>query len=80
MKIEDAMELIILAKGKFLESPEKYEALQMGKEALEKQIPKKPIDDGAFGKCAACGYILNSELVSEYNVKYCPDCGQRLEW
>lgn len=38
MKIEKAIELVILAKGRFLDSPEKYEALHMAKEALEKQL------------------------------------------
>jgi len=37
------------------------------------------IEDGAFGKCPACGAEMNSELISEYNIKYCPYCGQRID-
>ena len=56
------------------------EAIDIAIQALEKQIPKKVISDEAFGRCPVCGYIFNSELVNEYNIKYCPDCGQALDW
>ncbi|HZJ76268.1 MAG TPA: hypothetical protein VFC70_01040 [Oscillospiraceae bacterium] len=46
--------------------------------ALEKQIAKEIIDDGAFGLCPNCKEEFNSELISEYNIKHCPYCGQRL--
>lgn len=32
-----------------------------------------------FGRCAKCGYELNSELINEYNVKFCPECGGKLD-
>ena len=49
-------------------------------EALEKQIPKKVLDDGAFGICPICGAEFNSELRNEYNITYCCYCGQKLDW
>ena len=47
--------------------------------ALEKQLIKKPINNEEFGKCASCGYEFNSELISEYDMGYCINCGQKLE-
>jgi hypothetical protein len=32
-----------------------------------------------FGRCGKCGYEFNSELVNEYNIKHCLDCGEKLE-
>ena len=46
--------------------------------ALEKQIPKEIIDDGAFGLCPGCKEEFNSELINEYNISYCHNCGQKL--
>lgn len=48
--------------------------------ALEKQIPERISDDGAFGYCPSCRQIFNSELRNEYVIEYCPWCGQRLDW
>lgn len=56
------------------------EALELAVEALRKQEPMKPKADGEFGLCKRCGYVFNSELVSEYCVKYCPYCGQKIDW
>lgn len=57
--------------------------IEVAIEALEKQIPKKPIDQskvrdnegyvGLIGKCPCCGEILEEDTV------YC-DCGQKLDW
>lgn len=55
-------------------------ALDMAIEALEKQIPKRVKTDEAFGNCPVCGYVLTSELINEYGIKYCPECGQALDW
>lgn len=60
--------------------PEYIEALELAVVALRKQEPMKPEVDGEFGLCKRCGYIFNSELISEYCVKYCPYCGQKLDW
>ena len=50
-------------------------------EALEKQIPKKPIDktleyDGYYGRCPGCNRVI-------YDYKdrnRCYNCGQALDW
>lgn len=55
-------------------------AIDMAIQTLEKQIPKKVTEDAAFGSCPACGYVFNSELVNEYDIKYCPFCGQALDF
>ena len=44
------------------------------KEAVEKQVPKEPKDDGWL-YCPVCGRDI---LLDRF--KYCPDCGQRIDW
>lgn len=53
-------------------------ALEMGVKSLEKQIPAQLVNDGAFGKCPDCGYEFNSELLEEYNLKFCLNCGKKI--
>lgn len=47
-------------------------------EALEKQLPKKPIEHSAkfaaFYECPSCGNV------DVYGQKNCDNCGQRLDW
>ena len=52
-------------------------ALQMAIEALEKQIPKKPIEPGSlslFYKCPICKKSVND------HARYCAVCGYKLNW
>lgn len=49
-------------------------------EALEKQVPKKLSYLGKNGiyddyDCSACGQMLRNK-----NFRFCPKCGQRLDW
>lgn len=47
---------------------------EMAIEALEKQIPKKPIDEyHRIAYCPACGELI----VDTY---CCPECGQKIDW
>lgn len=39
----------------------------------------KTTKDAPFGKCEACSKEFNSELVNEYNIKFCPYCGQKID-
>lgn len=64
------------------------EMTKLALSALEKQIPKKPIDICTpvvtWGLCPECKGELN-ELGSRPNRvfesnHYCPDCGQALDW
>lgn len=54
------------------------EERQTAIEALEKQLPKKPIEHPAkfapFYECPSCG---NMDV---YGQKKCDHCGQRLDW
>lgn len=45
--------------------------------ALEKQIPKKPLEEHFFGigKCPNCNAAFLDKLT-----KYCGNCGQALDW
>ena len=52
------------------------EYFEIAIEALEKQLPKKPIEKGihfVYYKCPNCNRILPIDK------NYC-DCGQRLDW
>lgn len=64
------------------------EAMDMGIEALEKQIAKKPknikvlgepfFEDEVivkYGDCAICGFDVHSDIS-----EYCPNCGQKIDW
>ena len=52
-------------------------------EAIESEESKGEIngeiDRFPFGKCENCSYEFNSELVNEYNIKYCPNCGMKVK-
>lgn len=65
------------------------EAMRMSIQALEKQIPKKPIRHTAWEdfKCPACGSTEIRPYDTEYReydkdckFEYCSDCGQKLDW
>lgn len=54
------------------------EALEIGVNAIEKQIPKKAIGVKKYpnainGKCPIC----ERKMIKTY---YCPTCGQRIDW
>lgn len=69
-----------------------FEWLKKAKEALEKQMPKKPIkanyivkvhgvdtllDENEFTKCSSCKY---KDVEVKGGQKYCHICGQALDW
>ena len=52
-------------------------------EALEKQIPKKPISTkGKYGhtECVCCGWVVESFCGDLEQYPFCPNCGQAIEW
>ena len=59
-------------------------AIDMAIQALEKQIPKKPMisyDERVkenWCSCGVCAFGLCWKRTIHY--KYCPDCGQKLDW
>ncbi|WP_297419277.1 hypothetical protein [Clostridium sp.] len=58
------------------------EALELSIEALEKQIPKNveggTVEAFGFDWFCMCGNYLSMDK-DEY-IKYCPKCGQKLDW
>lgn len=56
------------------------EACIVACEALEKQVPKKPIvvEDGIFGEDHLCPTCKNNMGICAFH--YCDDCGQHLKW
>lgn len=66
------------------------ESLDIAIEALEKQLPKRPRENGMsdglikrtkYYTCQTCGNCLLTEMMNErQNTNYCWDCGQRLDW
>ena len=61
-----------------------YKANEMAIQALEKQIPKKPMisyDERVkenWCSCSVCAFGFGWKRTIHY--KYCPDCGQKLDW
>ena len=60
-------------------------AFETAIEALEKQIPKKPIDAGYYYMCPCCRYDLGVSdddiFIYELSMpKYCSNCGCVLDW
>ena len=56
-------------------------AFETAIEALEKQIPKKPIytNEGTVTRCPVCEAI-HLRCISSVEVDYCERCGQALDW
>ena len=66
-----------------------YKANEMAIQALEKQIPKKPIMKQYFEDlkdeylcCPTCGEILTDRIPADNKTFYfhCMNCGQKLDW
>lgn len=57
-------------------------ALNLGIEALEKQIPKRPYKKTINYHCDVCKQYLCDENKTIYGGlhNYCPICGQALDW
>lgn len=60
-------------------------AIEKGIKALEKQIPKKPINATGYyrdNKCPSCGKPIKSGKgsSSHYRNDWCNKCGQRIDW
>ena len=59
--------------------PEYYEAIELAVEALEKQAPKKPIDniEREWFECPTCGRVIVRYYAGKRH--HCK-CGQALNW
>lgn len=66
----------------------KIEALDIAIEALEKQLPKKPIFQHMIGeikgkfKCPCCNNLFTHECPTfpYEDMEHCSKCGQKLDW
>ena len=65
-------EAINVFKG-FKFTPREMKAVEMGIEALEKQIPKMVVDKDNC--CTIC-----EEMIPRWEYQYCPNCGQKIDW
>lgn len=78
MTAQEAIETLKLMQGQIeWDYPMEYAvAVDMAVDALQKQIPKKPIPYYYKDKCPnpACGLIV------KIGEKYCKGCGQKLRW
>lgn len=83
MTLKEAIKILEVAKAEVeWNYPLDYAvAIDTAIEALEKQIPKKPISlgediDRDVGQCPNC-----KEIIDTYeDYKYCSDCGQAIDW
>ena len=58
-------------------------AIDLAIEALEKQIPKKPLHMHKNYYCPICkedGWILWDDAIPNDMNKYCGKCGQAIDW
>lgn len=72
-------------KGKSISKEVLIECREVIHKALEKQIPKKPLEKEVIG-VSMTGYKYKghcpkcSAAVSQYTGNYCPNCGQAIDW
>ena len=57
-----------------------YKANEMAVQALEKQIPKKPIFYAHDYYCSVCNSLVGNNECEWKRFKYCDTCGQKLDW
>lgn len=93
-KVREAIEALKIINLKrvhpFYDWEEMREIRDIAIEALEKQLPKKPRENGMYDglikkikyyTCPTCGNCLLTEMMNErQNTSYCWDCGQKLDW
>ena len=81
MTYKEALE--ILYKGIAPNPTANNECIKLCKNALEKQIPKKPIEDSYYDEpcvCPYCGGNVINEADNDYHFEHCYHCGQALDW
>ena len=54
-------------------------AIDTAIEALEKQIPKKPITTKDGNKSCSCGLVVQTGYIRNC-LYYCDNCGQAIDW
>ena len=59
------------------------EAFSVAINVLEKQIPKKVVEDKNIYLCPNCGANVETDCgddMLDYRLNYCDNCGQKLDW
>lgn len=88
MTDKEAIAAIINHMESFKQKGERYlgetmESLKTAISSLEKQITKKPKKHGCRGWyfCPDCLRLIKKRIEdSSYDIKFCPFCGQALDW
>lgn len=88
MKIEEAKKYILanyfdgMANVKeAVGGNEETMAMKLAVEAIEKQIPKKPLYEKTYGDCAVYSCpVCKDETMILNGDNYCTMCGQKLDW
>lgn len=90
MKYEEAIGILTYqalvlerASGKSTLERSRIEALSKAVEAIEKQIPKKPLHMHKNYYCPICkedGWILWDDAIPNDMDSYCGKCGQAIDW
>ena len=71
------------ASGKSTLEHSRIEALNKAIEAIEKQIPKKPLHMHKNYQCPICkedGWMLWDDAIPNDMDNYCGKCGQAIDW
>jgi hypothetical protein len=65
-----------------LDENEFSEHMDTAIKALEKQIPKKPINQSTWKACPTCkqGIAVDNKTPNPRARQYCYHCGQKLDW
>ena len=81
MTLEEAITILKIAKTEVeWNYPLDYAiAIDTAIEALEKQIPKKPITTKDGNKSCSCGLVVQTGYIRNC-LYYCDNCGQAIDW
>ena len=86
LSIQTVKENIAILKSQEPEDAGYYLQLEHEKmvlDALEKQVPKRPIEDGYYDEpavCPNCGGNVINQCDNDYQFQCCHYCGQKLDW
>jgi len=85
MEIIEAKKLLIELKIQFSKNLDLQNALNLGIEALEKQVPRTPkIEKWSPAYCPSCdrelSVIIGDGYYEHYDQINICDCGQKLKW
>ena len=82
-RIEETIKNIQEMFPKGLCEVDEYKMAQVAIQALEKQLPKKVVEDKNIYICPHCGANVETDCgddMLDYRLNYCDNCGQKLDW